>query len=185
MTNAQVEQLIASSVSASIPFGMIMAWANTTAPAGWMKLNGASYDPNQYPLLDAYLPQLQGYVQGTLSDWSGHHLAGYGTNYYAGLGAKIGCRAAMPSSGNFGSQGDGSHSHTYGDSSKYGGGTTPTSACLKSTESRTTGKEEELEMVVVASLTYEVTAAQTVGVVILSAPTLQLTEMTHSTKRWS
>jgi hypothetical protein len=122
-TKAQVSAEIQANASAGIPTGSIIAWPSGGQPPGWLKMNGQSYNPTDYPVLDSILAQMAGYIQGTIPDWKGLHLVAYGGNFAESLGTVIGSRTAMPNLP-FGTATDGEHFHKYGSSDRYGGGTT-------------------------------------------------------------
>ena len=82
-----------------IPAGCIMIWMDSTAPAGWFKLQGGSFDTAANPNLHAYLQGTTGYVAGTLPDWSGRYPGNYGDHITHPLGSKQGQKTAMPSGG--------------------------------------------------------------------------------------
>ena len=122
-TKRQVQAAIGTP-SLAIPVGAIVSTLQTTAPPGWFMLNGGSYVEASYPLLAAILQGTQGYVAGKLPDYRGQHLVMKGgINFDEPVGTKYGSRTAMPNSP-FSTVNDGTHDHTYGDDSKFGGGTT-------------------------------------------------------------
>ena len=82
-----------------VPVGSIMIWMNSTAPAGWFKLQGGSFDTSTYPQLHAYLQNTSGYTSGTLPSWRGHYPGEYGSHLADSLGKKVGQRTAEPSGG--------------------------------------------------------------------------------------
>ena len=55
-----------------------MIWMNSTAPDGWLKLQGGNFDVNTYPQLHAYLQGTSGYTSGRLPNWGGHYPGEYG-----------------------------------------------------------------------------------------------------------
>ena len=122
-TKAQVSAEIQANTTAGIPTGSIMAWPAGGQPQGWLKMNGQSYNPTDYPVLDSVLAQMAGYIQGTIPDWKGLHLVAYGGSFAESLGTVIGSRTAMPNLP-FGTATDGDHFHGYGSNDRYGGGTT-------------------------------------------------------------
>ena len=46
-----------------------LIWMNSSAPAGWFKLQGGTFDINQYPQLHAYLERTAGY-SSRLPSWA-------------------------------------------------------------------------------------------------------------------
>ena len=82
-----------------VPVGSIMIWMNSTAPDGWFKLQGGSFDISTYPQLHAYLQNTSGYTSGTLPSWRGHYPGEYGSHLADSLGKKVGQRTAEPSGG--------------------------------------------------------------------------------------
>ena len=93
------DKIAAIPAPSGIPVGCIMIWINSDVPDGWLKLHGASFDINEYPELHAYLEGTNGYISGTLPDWSGHYPGEYGDHLsasYPALGKKVGHMTAMP-----------------------------------------------------------------------------------------
>ena len=82
-----------------VPVGSIMIWMNSTAPAGWFKLQGSTFDINTYPQLHAYLQNTAGYSSGRLPDWSGHYPGEYGDHMATSLGTKVAARTGRPEGG--------------------------------------------------------------------------------------
>ena len=82
-----------------VPVGSIMIWMNTTAPAGWLKLQGGSFDVAQYSKLHAYLEGTANYTSGKLPDWGGYYPGEWGSHLNDSLGKKVGQKTAMPSGG--------------------------------------------------------------------------------------
>ena len=76
-----------------------MIWMNSSAPDGWFKLQGGSFDTSTYPQLHAYLQNTSGYTSGTLPSWRGHYPGEYGSHLADSLGKKVGQRTAEPSGG--------------------------------------------------------------------------------------
>ena len=73
---------------------------NTTAPAGWFKLQGGSFDTTANPQLHAYLQNTEGYVSGQLPNWGGHYPGEWGDHIGSGkLGRKAAQQTAKPSGG--------------------------------------------------------------------------------------
>ena len=93
-----VDEKVASS-GGGVPVGSIMIWMNSSAPAGWFKLQGGSFNVNTYPLLDAYLQNTEGYTSGRLPNWGGHYPGEWGDHLVAGLGTKKAQQTAKPSGG--------------------------------------------------------------------------------------
>ena len=85
-----------ASVGGGVPVGCIMIWMNSDAPEGWLKLQGGSFDVNEYPELHAYLQGTSGYTSGKLPDWSGHYPGEYGDHISDSLGKKVGHMTARP-----------------------------------------------------------------------------------------
>ena len=86
----------------SVPVGSIMIWMNSTAPAGWFKLQGGSFDVSTYPQLHAYLQGTNGYTSGRLPNWDGHYPGEYGDHLAEAspaLGKKVAQKTAQPSGG--------------------------------------------------------------------------------------
>ena len=82
-----------------VPVGSIMIWMNSTAPDGWFKLQGSSFDINAYPQLHAYLQTTAGYSSGRLPNWSGHYPGEYGDHMATSLGTKVEARTGQPAGG--------------------------------------------------------------------------------------
>ena len=82
-----------------VPVGSIMIWMNSTAPSGWFKLQGGSFDTSTYPQLHAYLQNTSGYTSGRLPSWSGHYPGEYGGHLNGSMGEKVGQRTAQPNGG--------------------------------------------------------------------------------------
>ena len=93
-----VDEKVASA-GGGVPVGSIMMWINSIAPSGWLKLKGASFDINAYPLLHAYLQQSDGYVSGKLPDWRGHYPGQIGDHLNGDVGIKLPQQTAKPSGG--------------------------------------------------------------------------------------
>ena len=94
-----VDEQVASVGGGGVPVGSIMIWMNSTAPDGWFKLQGGSFDVNQYPQLHAYLQGTSGYSSGTLPSWGGHYPGEYGDHLTGSLGSKQEYKTAKPSGG--------------------------------------------------------------------------------------
>ena len=94
-----VDEQVASVGGSGVPVGSIMIWMNSTAPDGWFKLQGGSFDVNQYPQLHAYLQGTSGYSSGTLPSWGGHYPGEYGDHLTGSLGSKQEYKTAKPSGG--------------------------------------------------------------------------------------
>ena len=85
---------------ADVPVGSIMIWMNSSAPTGWFKLQGGTFDVNANPLLHAYLQNTEGYTSGRLPNWSGHYPGEYGDHLTGGkLGIKKAQQTAKPAAG--------------------------------------------------------------------------------------
>ena len=93
-----VDQKVAAS-GGGVPVGSIMIWMNSDAPDGWFKLQGGSFDVNQYPQLHAYLQGTSGYSSGRLPSWGGYYPGEYGDHLTHSLGSKQGYKTGQPSSG--------------------------------------------------------------------------------------
>ena len=76
-----------------------MIWMNSTAPDGWFKLQGGSFDINTYPQLHAYLQGTSGYTSGRLPSWGGYYPGEYGDHLNHSLGSKQGYKTGEPSGG--------------------------------------------------------------------------------------
>ena len=76
-----------------------MIWMNSTAPAGWFKLQGESFDVATYPLLHAYLENTDSYTSGRLPSWNGHYPGEWGGHLNGSMGEKVTQRTAQPNSG--------------------------------------------------------------------------------------
>ena len=99
-TETYVDDAVAAIPTPSgVPVGSIMIWMNSTAPAGWFKLQGGTFDVNQYPQLHAYLQNTAGYSSGRLPSWGGHYPGEYGDHMTNPLGTKVGARTGQPSAG--------------------------------------------------------------------------------------
>ena len=105
-----------------VPVGSIMIWMNSSAPDGWFKLQGGSFNVDTYPLLHAYLENTEGYTSGTLPNWSGRYPGEYGNHITHGLGTKVDYQTARPKTP-FTTDNPGNHTHRYGHDA-YGGGAT-------------------------------------------------------------
>ena len=93
------DQIAAIPAPSGVPVGCIMIWMNSTAPDGWLKLHGATFDVTEYPELHSYLEGTNGYVSGRLPDWSGHYPGEYGDHLQESnpaLGKKVGHMTARP-----------------------------------------------------------------------------------------
>ena len=96
------DQIAAIPAPSGVPVGCIMIWMNSSAPAGWLKLQGGSFSTSEYPELHAYLQGTNGYTSGKLPDWSGHYPGEYGDHLAESnpaLGKKVGHMTATPSGG--------------------------------------------------------------------------------------
>ena len=93
-----VDSAVASG-GGGVPVGCIMVWMNSSAPAGWFKLQGSSFDINTYPQLHAYLQGTAGYTSGRLPNWSGHYPGEYGDHMATSLGTKVEARTGQPAGG--------------------------------------------------------------------------------------
>ena len=93
-----VDEQVASA-GGGVPVGSIMIWMNSTAPDGWFKLQGGSFDINTYPQLHAYLQNTSGYSSGRLPNWGGHYPGEYGDHINQSLGSKQEYKTAKPSGG--------------------------------------------------------------------------------------
>ena len=82
-----------------VPVGCIMIWMSSSAPAGWFKLQGGSFDVNTYPQLHSYLSGTAGYTSGSLPNWSGHYPGEYGDHMATSLGTKVEARTGRPAGG--------------------------------------------------------------------------------------
>ena len=79
-----------------------MIWMNSTAPDGWFKLQGGSFDVSTYPRLHAYLQGTNGYTSGKLPSWGGHYPGEFGDHLAESnpaLGKKVSQKTAQPSGG--------------------------------------------------------------------------------------
>ena len=93
-----VDEKVAAS-GGGVPVGSIMIWMNSSAPDGWFKLQGGSFDTSAYPQLHAYLQNTSGYTSGVLPNWRGHYPGEYGSHLADSLGKKVEQRTAEPSGG--------------------------------------------------------------------------------------
>jgi len=123
-TRKYVDEQIAASPSGGVPVGSIMIWMNSTAPAGWFKLQGGTFDTTANPLLHAYLQNTEGYTAGRLPNWSGRYPGEYGDHITDPLGSFKNYRTAKPIN-DFVTDNPGNHTHRYGNNA-YGGGATNT-----------------------------------------------------------
>ena len=82
-----------------VPVGSIMIWMNSSAPDGWFKLQGGSFDVNRYPQLHAYLQGTSGYSSGRLPSWGGHYPGEYGDHINQSLGSKQDYKTGKPQAG--------------------------------------------------------------------------------------
>ena len=100
-TEQYVDEAVAAipAPTGSVPVGSIMIWMNSSAPAGWFKLQGGSFDVNRYPQLHAYLQNTSGYSSGRLPSWGGHYPGEYGDHINQNLGSKQEYKTAKPSGG--------------------------------------------------------------------------------------
>ena len=95
----KVEEAVGGLDTGSVPVGSIMIWMNSTAPAGWFKLQGDDFDVGRYPLLHAYLQGTGDYTSGKLPNWAGHYPGEYGDHLRPSnpaLGKKVGSMTAKP-----------------------------------------------------------------------------------------
>ena len=98
--HAATKAYVDSQVSDGIPVGSIMIWMNSDAPPGWFKLQGGSFNINDYPLLHTYLGNTGDYTSGKLPDWSGYFPGEWGGSNGTGqLNTKQGYRTGQPSGG--------------------------------------------------------------------------------------
>ena len=88
-----------ASTGGGVPVGCIMIWMNSSAPDGWLKLQGTSFSTSEYPELHAYLQGTDGYTSGKLPNWSGHYPGEYGDHLTHSLGSKQGEKTGQPSGG--------------------------------------------------------------------------------------
>ena len=93
-----VDNAVASG-GGGVPVGCIMIWMNSSAPDGWFKLQGGTFDINQYPQLHAYLQSTAGYSSGRLPSWGGHYPGEYGDHMADPLGTKVAARTGRPEGG--------------------------------------------------------------------------------------
>ena len=100
-TETYVDDAVAAIPTPSgVPVGSIMIWMNSSPPPGWFKLQGGTFDVNQYPQLHAYLQNTGAYTTGTLPNWSGYFPGEWGdSNGTGSLGTKQGYRTAEPTGG--------------------------------------------------------------------------------------
>ena len=100
-TEQYVDEAVAAipAPTGGVPVGSIMIWMNSSAPAGWFKLQGGSFDVNQYPQLHAYLQNTAGYSSGRLPSWGGHYPGEYGDHLNQSLGSKQGYKTGKPQAG--------------------------------------------------------------------------------------
>jgi len=98
-TDQQIAAIPEPTVS-SVPVGSIVIWINSTAPAGWFKLQGGTFDVDANPRLHAYLQTTEGYTSGRLPNWGGHYPGEYGDHLTGGkLGVKKTQQTAKPAAG--------------------------------------------------------------------------------------
>ena len=100
-TEQYVDEAVAAipAPTGGVPVGSVMIWMNSSAPAGWFKLQGGSFDVSRYPQLHAYLQGTSGYSSGTLPSWGGHYPGEYGDHINQSLGSKQEYKTAKPSGG--------------------------------------------------------------------------------------
>ena len=97
---ASVQDLIQAGGVAT-PVGAIMMWMNESAPPGWFKMIGISFDINTYPLLHAYLSNTYGYLSGVIPNWRNYYPVACGTDTSSNnsdLGKKFNYKTAKPHS---------------------------------------------------------------------------------------
>ena len=97
---ASVQELI-SAAGVATPVGAIMMWMNESAPPGWFKMIGISFDINTYPLLHAYLSNTYGYLAGVIPNWRNYYPVACGTDTStdnSNLGKKFNYKTAKPHS---------------------------------------------------------------------------------------
>jgi len=97
--NKQSVQELIAEAGVATPVGAIMMWMNASAPPGWFKMIGISFDINTYPLLHAYLSETSGYQSGVIPNWRDHYPVGSGNDTSSNngdLGKKFGYKTAKP-----------------------------------------------------------------------------------------
>ena len=92
------DKVAAIPAPSGVPVGCIMIWMNSQPPAGWLKLQGGSFDVNEYPELHAYLQGTSGYTSGK-PNWAGYYPGEYGDHLTDSLGSKQGAKTGQPSGG--------------------------------------------------------------------------------------
>ena len=90
------DKVAAIPAPSGVPVGCIMIWMNSQPPAGWLKLQGGSFDVNEYPELHAYLQGTSGYTSGKLPNWAGYYPGEYGDHLTDSLGSKQGAKTGQP-----------------------------------------------------------------------------------------
>jgi microcystin-dependent protein len=68
-----------SNAEPGVPVGLIAFWGHKApVPDGWLILNGAEYDPDQYPALHDIIKQTDGYRTNRLPDYRDRFVCGIG-----------------------------------------------------------------------------------------------------------
>jgi hypothetical protein len=134
ITKSVIEEMISEAVSSvsagsTFPVGSIIGWLATSAPSGWAKLQGGSLTRSSYPAFASWVSTYSpvGFSLDStriyLPSWSGRYLGEWGGHLNAQLGTKKSYTTARPTTA-FTTNTTGAHTHTYGNSGQYGGGTT-------------------------------------------------------------
>ena len=105
---------------AAVPAGLIAFWASSdTIPAGWLPLDGRSYNVVQNPIMNKVVQNMHGAQPGKLPNWEGHFIHHRDTNEtYHNNGGRPGQPVAQTTanssvSGGITMKGAGRHTHTY------------------------------------------------------------------------
>ncbi len=77
----------------TVAVGTILLWLNPYPPAGWLKLQGGSFDRNRYPALYSFLGTT------SLPDWSGRYPVERGGHATNNIGSFLGHQTKLPAAG--------------------------------------------------------------------------------------
>ena len=105
---------------AAVPAGLIAFWASSdTIPAGWLPLDGRSYNVVQNPIMNQVVQNMYGAQPGKLPNWEGHFIHHRDTNEtYHKNGGRPGQKVAQTTGNSSTADGitmenAGRHTHTF------------------------------------------------------------------------